>query len=826
MNIGWFQGFSLKILVCMVVVALIPLSLLGVYLGTRTGALNPLAAWLRFFLPTFMLSLILAVGLALYLSRQFKDPLARLNEKIEAMESGDLDVSIPTEAKSPIGEVGESLDRMRRTLQSRIEELALSNRVAQVITSSLDYNTLLHDLAGHLADVVNGTGSLIVLQDERTPGLRPMAASGDYYDDYHALEADGGEPSAAQIAISGQRPIVIPDVENSPIISPQIASLFPDKSLLVVPLIVKEQAIGAALIGDNRRKREFTPSEVERAMTMARQVAMVIENAQLYASAQRHLHDLSLLYQTSAAISTTLDEERVFDMATQAFAKVFAVTQCQLIVFEDRIWGRLVAEHREQSSGTLAGIRLPLAGNELLEWVEENKRALAIRDAQNEPMLAGLREPMSLHEAESLLVVPLVSKNDVIGTIILNAQEENRRFSSEELSLAQTLANQIAGVVQNARLYQQMSEEKRKFELAALNMGEGLIILDREDNLLFANPQARSSLDLGNTSLGLPLLAVCPQESLQGLLAQRSQEEDKIVVGEMQATTSAMEKRDLTLSVSPVRDEGGELQWWVLVIHDITRLKELDRLKSEFVSTVSHELRTPLASIIGFAEMLLTEQPGPLTEVQDEFMNIIYQSAEHLLTLVNDLLDVSRMESGRFQLELRKLDPVRLAKQVYNAMEPLAEQKDLEMELATTAEVPMLMADSRRLEQVLNNLVSNAIKFTDSNGRVTILVESRNGEAYFAVKDTGIGIPESEMNELFTKFYRSSESVQKAIGGTGLGLYIAKNIVESHDGEIGAESEEGEGTTVWFTIPFDQPEIGETTEKEEREPDVANTNRG
>lgn len=801
------KGITIRILAYLMLVALVPVLLLAGYLGWQQIDSAPVEATSslanNWWLPLVCLAAATVTAFLLWqdLIRHVAMPLNDLIHVAEQLHAGNAQADFAIHGPAPIMRLAQTLQGIAQRLVLQQEELAVSTTVAQVMTSSAQPNDLLGSLAEHLADLVQATGCWILLQQGHE---QPQVAArhGDYYAPHDIASLLHSEPSAIQIAMSGQRPLIIRDTNESPFVPAETG--YADRSVMVLPLIVKEQTIGAAVLGDNRSPRDFSETDAERAMSIARQVAMAIENARLYDSAQRHLHDLSLLYQTSAAISATLDEQVVFDMATQAFAKVFDVDQCQLIVFDNQIWGQIVAEYSDQPGPGLRGLRLPVAGNALLEWVQENKRTLSILNVHSDPMLVGIVDSMALQEVKSLLALPLVSKGDAIGAIILHALSQPRAFNSEEISLAQTLANQIASVVQNARLYQQMSEEKRKFELAALSMGEGLIILDRDANLMFVNPQANTLLGINQTVLNLPLATVCPQPEMRDLLERREDTTDDIVIGEMQ-TTNGIRVRDLTLSLSPVRDEHNELQWWVMVIHDITRLKELDRLKSEFISTVSHELRTPLASIIGFAEMLLTQQPGQLTEIQDEFMNIIYTSAEHLLTLVNDLLDVSRMESGRFRLEKKPIQPYPIVHQVFSATKPAADQKKLQFALNADKNLPPVLADEQRLEQVLNNLVSNAIKFTDQGGKVSVTISQTDRHMRFAISDTGIGIPEEDMPKLFSKFYRSSQAVQKAIGGTGLGLYIARNIVESHGGQIEAKSKLGEGTTIWFSLPLHEP---------------------
>ncbi len=247
---------------------------------------------------------------------------------------------------------------------------------------------------------------------------------------------------------------------------------------------------------------------------------------------------------------------------------------------------------------------------------------------------------------------------------------------------------------------------------------------------------------------------------------------------------------------------------------DITERKQVEQMKDEFVSTVSHELRTPLASIIGFTEMLLSGQPGELTPTQREFLDISYQSSQRLLHLVEDLLAVSRIEAGRLQLSFEPLRMERLAASIVEAIKPLAEDKEIALSVESPAQLPSIEGDRNRLEQVINNLLSNAIKFTPEGGRVAITLAREDDHIKVGVADTGVGIPPDEISLLFQKFSRASSAAERAVEGTGLGLYISKAIVERHGGRIWAESALGKGSTFWFTLPLRQPKPAEVSQEE------------
>jgi PAS domain S-box-containing protein len=275
------------------------------------------------------------------------------------------------------------------------------------------------------------------------------------------------------------------------------------------------------------------------------------------------------------------------------------------------------------------------------------------------------------------------------------------------------------------------------------------------------------------------------------------------------------QRRDLHLFSAPVRDDDGYLGR-LFVFRDVTHEREVDRMKTEFVSLVSHELRTPLTSIKGFTEMVLDGDAGNVNEEVQEYLGIVYNNAERLVALVNDLLDISRIESGRIQLKSEMVDLGAVVQSVVATMQQKIKEKRQTLAVNVDPAAAQVQGDQDKLVQVLTNYVSNAYKYTREGGKIEIVVRRQDPFASVAVKDNGFGISAEDQQRLFTRFYRVDNSMTREIGGTGLGLSIVKQLIELMGGEIGVSSILGEGSTFSFTVPL--VEEGSETQVDEVPP--------
>jgi PAS domain S-box-containing protein len=384
---------------------------------------------------------------------------------------------------------------------------------------------------------------------------------------------------------------------------------------------------------------------------------------------------------------------------------------------------------------------------------------------------------------QSLMLVPIVARGETIGILTLGSRIPDR-FDEHDLDLAQELAGRAGVAMENARL---VGELRRRAQAAqALEfVGDGVFLVDRDNTILLWNPAAARITGLGEAQVvGSPADIVLSGWPLGH--AERPQ-------------TFPVEGREGELWLSLTAAEFP--QGTVYAFRDLTEERAVEQLKSDFVSTVSHELRTPLAAIYG-AAMTLQRGDVELNEAQEAGMlEVIAGESERLARIVNDILLASRLDSGAATVEISRTDATVLARAVLAAAEahlPAA----IELALISPEPGPQVAADPDGLRQVLVNLVENAIKYSPEGGLVELELAPTDGRVRFAVRDRGLGIPASEHERIFEKFFRIDPNLSRGVGGTGLGLYISREIVRRMGGRMRVESEPGRGSTFSFELPL------------------------
>ncbi len=341
-------------------------------------------------------------------------------------------------------------------------------------------------------------------------------------------------------------------------------------------------------------------------------------------------------------------------------------------------------------------------------------------------------------------------------------------------------------------------EEKNKTLAIITNFADGLLFFNEKNKLSLVNPQAEDFFGVKNKEIvGKSFSELESFPVFQSL--------KKIIEGETKGVFRKELKleENLILEVSTVlvkREK--EKLGGLVILHDVTREKMVERMKNEFVSLSAHQLRTPLSAIKCTVKMLLGGDWGKITKEQREFLEKTYSSNERMIGLINDLLDVTRIEEGRYLSDFSSVNIEKVVETVINSQEEEIKKRDLDFEFKKPEKkLPKIKADSEKIRLVIQNLIDNAIKYTKAGGKVTVLISGGKKEIKVSVKDTGVGIPLGQQGRLVTKFFRATNAGKLEAEGSGLGLFISKNIIEAHGGKIWFESQEGKGSSFCFTLP-------------------------
>lgn len=342
-------------------------------------------------------------------------------------------------------------------------------------------------------------------------------------------------------------------------------------------------------------------------------------------------------------------------------------------------------------------------------------------------------------------------------------------------------------------------QEKEKTSTIIENFVDGLLIFDKKDNLILINPKAKKLLKIKeNQILGRNFSSFKEIKNLKFLYKILGKKLKKVFRKEVQITKEFV----LEVTSQPIFRKGEKIGSFIL-LHDISREKLIERMKTEFVSLAAHQLRTPLSAIKWTLKLFLDGDLGKITKEQREYIRKTYESNERMVRLVNNLLDVTRIEEGRYLYKpvLAEIEP--LVQFVINSYQEEIKKRKINFKyIKPEKKLPKVEIDKEKMRLAIQNLLDNAIKYTPAGGQITISLKSNKKEIEFSIKDTGVGIPKDQQERVFTKFFRGVNVMKMETEGTGLGLFITKNIIEAHGGKIWFESKEGKGTTFYFRLPF------------------------
>ncbi len=376
-------------------------------------------------------------------------------------------------------------------------------------------------------------------------------------------------------------------------------------------------------------------------------------------------------------------------------------------------------------------------------------------------------------------------------------------LSHDEIGLLATEFNRMAEHIRHLRRSDlgKLLVAQQTTEAIIASLYDPVLVTDAQGGVTKLNPAAEQLFGPEAQNMGKPVAEIA-HDSQIAMAVSETLRSQRPVAGE--GSTAVLphapdgSERAFRLRTTPMRDEEGRLLGAVTLLEDITRLREIDRLKSEFIATASHELRTPLTSVQMGIHLLLESAVGPLTDAQREVLTICREDCERLEKLMRDLLDLSRIEAGEAAPHLVPISATTLIQAAVAAVQPHVEGQERTLRVEVPAGLPCVLADRLQIERVLSNLMSNAVRHTTQGDDIAVTVTPHEGYVAVAVTDTGSGIPPEYLPRIFEKFVQVPNAPS---GGAGLGLAISKHLIEAHGGQISVRSEVGRGTTFTFTLP-------------------------
>ncbi len=637
------------------------------------------------------------------------------------------------------------------------------------------------------------------------------------------------------------------------------------RSFALVPISIGQRILGVLLVG--RDTPYVYPEKLVRNLwTLCGQAAIAMENLRLLEETRRRARELEAINEIGRAISSVLDPEAVRRQIVEItksrfgyhFVGILLVEDTHLVLEDSTTIGN--SDRRLQPRSITLDLQRPGIPTD----AARTGHPVLVNDVLSDPRYITVPE-LSATRAE--LAVPIEVKGRVVGVLDVQSDRPNA-FTQSDVLLMTSLASAAGVALENARLFAETEAEARRRALISEVLQVAATTMDPNDLLRRAAAAISRQLEMPTSVLAwepesetlrlvtfqdptgkeIPLprpdVRMGRQQALPMVDALFRpdvtvlRDIPRLAYGRMVGVSHQWGLLDAALAPLVIRGQPlgllalgrqpghppideGEVDFLRIIAGNLSvawenarlyqeavetaeRLKEVDRLKSQFLANMSHELRTPLNSIIGFSRVILKGIDGPITDQQRQDLEAIFNSGQHLLGLINDILDISKIEAGKMELAFEPTDLQEIIRGVMSTAIALVKDKPIELQQSVPADLPTITADSRRIRQVLLNLVSNAAKFTDQ-GFIRVEARVEGDYVVISVSDSGIGIPPEKLPNIFEAFTQVDASPSRKYGGTGLGLTISKSFIELHGGRIWVESEPGKGSTFTFTLPIQGP---------------------
>jgi PAS domain S-box-containing protein len=744
--------------------------------------------------------------------------------------------------------------RLFEETQRRVAELETVNRVSRAVAAALELDDLLEAIYQEVAQVLDVSNFSIALVDhsDQAANIAFWVEEGRHQPKGQVDLAKGLTSHVVQTGQSLLLRGTSPDGETAvdrfrAEHNLEVSAEPPAVCWLGVPMIVEDRVTGAIVVQSYEDPTAFDEDHERLLLTIAGQVASGVQNAQLYAQIVRFTEELEqrvearteqlnqamqqvtaerdqagLLFRITRELGTSLDLDRVLAKALELFADTLRIQHGSVILVNPES-GSLELRAALDRQLPREGEPMPFGPDEgLAGWMLRTGDSVLVDDVRQDERWLAL--PDQSYPIRSVVGAPLVDAGEAMGVLTLDHPEPDH-FTQDHLRLVSAAAAQVAVAVNNAELYQyitvqaeQLGEmlrsqrsESAKSRAILESIADGVLVLDGKQQVLLMNPAVeemlgvasrvmegvhiRHILGLGETSDQRELATALYREIRQKFEEEAEQLEPSLIRLES-------EKQVLAVSMAPMSTELGDTPGLVAALRDVSREAEVDRMKNEFISTVSHELRTPLTSIKGYTDLLFLGRVGDVSDQQREFLRIIKQNADRLTALVSDILDISRIETGRVRLSIKPIDLASSIGSVVRSFQGPFDQKGLTLATRIPEHLPRVRGDADRVTQILTNLIGNALQYTPPPGEVTISAAVAGDVVRVSVVDTGIGISSEDQARIFDRFYRADHPQVLEAAGTGLGLAIVKMFVEMLGGTVSVESELGQGSTFTFSLPL------------------------
>jgi signal transduction histidine kinase len=695
-----------------------------------------------------------------------------------------------------------------QALQRRVEQLATLEAIGREINATLDNAALFETILSHALRMTNAAmGHLAILETESNH-LKVVAHRA------YPIESPLKEPNMTYALDEGIPGRVFQTAETKNVLDVREDADHVDwtfgitKSLLSVPILRHEEVLGVITV-ENATVSAFTSEHEQFLIQLASQAAVALVNAGLYQQVEARLREQSLLYQASSQIASTFETDAVALAIADSMAVTLSIDGATVSRWDPKT-EELVVQASVREGGPAAGSRrkrIPIQDVPSLRECLEDGRPLQWNkeSALNEADRSYLMDQL---QTKSILALPLIAAEQNLG-IIEAYSDKTRVFDKNAVRIAQTIASQAAIALENTDLFLRISESNNRLIAVLNSTQEGMLMADTLGNIVLANDQLEHLTKLPVKRLVASNLADKDLEVAHSLGYRADELENRIaairagkgLLGEIATyDTPPPGRRTLQRADAPVRDAAGQLIGWLVVLRDITEERELNEARDLLTEMIVHDLRSPLTAILGSLKLLDGLAESEADPVASQALSVSNQSVQQMLTLVNSLLDIAKLEAGELVLEPQSIELEPLFVELVNTYVHDANENGIILECDIEDGFANCTADEELLRRVLANLLDNALKFTPVGGRVSLKAELEEEGVLLSITDTGPGIPEEFRDRIFERFAQVP-GISGRRRGTGLGLAFSKLAIDAHGGKIWVEDNPAGGSLFRILLP-------------------------